>query len=500
MDTLFKEPQRQSAIGILILFFDTIRHYVKAFWAIVVLWVFKIDEINTTYLLLGMMAAIVIVAIIAYFTYINFTFHLDYENQEFVIHEGIFNKTRTTVQLNKIQQVNINQSLVQRMIGVYALDVDTAGSNAKEGKIKAISHPIALELKAALLDNEKRKSVLHEEILEAPSETDQEQPFIKISTLSLIKMGVTSNYVKSFSLLLLAFFTILDYTQKIMGEDVLEKQNLKSYVNMEFLISTFFILIVALFITVLVINLGRILIKYFDYSMTKQKGSLLISFGLFNTKSTIIKPEKVQIAAVSQNYFQKKMNILALKIKQATSGAKEERKLAIEIPGCNLQEKDAILKLLFHKIPEKGIQLKPNYRKLGFALFLTIGLPLLGFYIFRNFNPTIGIQFNYLVPVYILFVAVIQFFKFKNNRLYIHNDHIIKQSGAWDICTEIIEPSKIQAITTSQLFWHKNINIGSLTLHTAGGNIAFQLGNFTTIKQYVNWWLYELETSDSNWM
>ncbi len=194
------------------------------------------------------------------------------------------------------------------------------------------------------------------------------------------------------------------------------------------------------------------------------------------------------------------MNILGLIIKQATSGAQEERKLAIEIPGCNLQEKDAILKLLFHKIPEKGIQLKPNFRKLGFALFLKIGLPLLGFYVFRNYNPTVGIQFNYLVPVYILFVAVIQFFKFKNNRLYIHNDHIIKQSGAWDICTEIIEPSKIQAITTSQLFWHKNTNIGSLTLHTAGGNIAFQLGNFTTIKHYVNWWLYELETSDSNWM
>jgi len=500
MDTLFREPQRQSAIGILILFFDTIRHYVKAFWAIVVLWVFKIDEINTTYLLLGILVAIVVVAIIAYFTYINFTFHLDYENQEFVIHEGIFNKTRTTIQLNKIQQVNINQSLVQRMIGVYALDVDTAGSNAKEGKIKAIAHPVAIELKAALLDNEKRKTVQQEEILEAPIETDQEKPFIKISTLSLIKMGVTSNYVKSFSLLLLAFFTILDYTQKILGEDVLEKQNLESYVNKEFLISSFFILMVALFVMVLVINLGRILIKYFDYTMTKQKGSLLISFGLFNTKSTIIKPEKVQIAAVSQNYFQKKMNILALKIKQATSGAKEERKLAIEIPGCNHLEKDAIMKLLFHKIPEKGIPLKPNFRKLGFALFLTIGLPLLGYSIFRNYNPTLGIQFNYLVPVYILFVAMIQFFKFKNNRLYIHNNHIIKQSGAWDICTEIIEPSKIQAITTSQLFWHKNINIGSLTLHTAGGNIAFQLGNFTTIKQYVNWWLYELETSDSNWM
>jgi putative membrane protein len=110
--------------------------------------------------------------------------------------------------------------------------------------------------------------------------------------------------------------------------------------------------------------------------------------------------------------------------------------------------------------------------------------------------PTLDI----LAVFYVVFVGIIQFFKYRNNRLFINNHFIIKQSGAWDISNEIIEPSKIQAVTTSQLFWHKNLNIGSITLHTAGGNIAFQLGDYIKIKQYVNLWLYEIETSDSNWM
>ena len=46
------------------------------------------------------------------------------------------------------------------MIGVYALDVDTAGSADKEGKIKAISHFLALDLKSRLLENEKKKTVV----------------------------------------------------------------------------------------------------------------------------------------------------------------------------------------------------------------------------------------------------------------------------------------------------------------------------------------------------
>ena len=109
-------------------------------------------------------------------------------------------------------------------------------------------------------------------------------------------------------------------------------------------------------------------------------------------------------------------------------------------------------------------------------------------------------EYNYVMPIYVIFIGAIQYFKFKNDRLFIHENFIIKQSGAWDVSNDIIEPSKIQAITTSQLFWHKKLDIGSITLHTAGGNIAFQLGNYSVLQQQVNFWLYEIETSDSNWM
>jgi putative membrane protein len=500
MESHFNEPQRQSQIGVLVMFLDTLRHYARALWPILLVWIFNFKEVNKLWLGLGIGAVFIVLAVIAYLRYINFTFYLDYENEEFIINEGVFNKTKTAIQLQKIQQVNINQNLLQKIIGVYALDVDTAGTNHKEGEIKAISHTMALELKARLLDNTQR-SKTSGIISEVPSpEITETVPFIKISLLSLVKVGITSNYIKSFSLLLLFFFTVSDNISKLTGKDLLHDEELSNYVDESQVVQAFFIGITFLFLVVLAINLFRIVFRYFDYRIAKQKGSLLLSFGLLNTKSTIIKPEKVQVVSVTRNFFQKKMNILGLKIKQATSGEREERKSAIEIPGCNEQEKDAILKLLFGKIPEKGVMLKPNWRKLVFALFLTIGLPLIGFYIFRHYNPDVGVTVDYLVPAYILFVGIIQFFKFRNNRLFIHDDFIIRKHGAWDISHEIIEPSKIQAITTSQLFWHKSVGIGSLTLHTAGGRLSFQLGNFETIKNYVNLWLYEMETSDSNWM
>ena len=110
------------------------------------------------------------------------------------------------------------------------------------------------------------------------------------------------------------------------------------------------------------------------------------------------------------------------------------------------------------------------------------------------------LEYTHFAVFYAIFSLIIHIFGFINYRIFINDNHIIKQSGAWDIQNDIIEIKKIQAISTSQLFWHKNLNIGSITLHTAGGSISFYLGKYDKIREYVNLWLYEIETSDSNWM
>lgn len=507
MITDFNQPQRQSIAGVLIMFVFTFQGFVKAFWPILLLWIYKFNDANKIYLLIGgIVFFIAMVGLVSYLKYWNFTFYIDQENNEFIINEGVFNKTKTTIQLHKIQQVNINQSLIQKIVDVYELDVDTAGSTKKEANIKAITYELALHLKSRLLENEdsrgfgKEDSIHVENTLSTEKTAKNESEFIKISLFSLLKMGVTSNYIKSFFVLLAFFVTVFDYIKQFTGRNVLNDANLEDYVDESTILTVFLSLLSFVILAVVLINLIKIVFTFFNYKISREKGSLLLTYGLLNTKTTIVKPVKVQMASITQNFFQKKMNVLHLRINQATSGEKENHKLAIEIPGCNQLEKDAILKLLFNKIPEKEIMLKPNYRKLGFAVFLTIGLPLLVFSFTRDFLIAELPQVDFLVFFIIIFVGTIQYFSYKNNRLFLNKDFIILQSGAWDVTNRIIIPSKIQAITTSQLLWHKNSNIGSLTLHTAGGKINFQLGNFTAIQQYVNLWLYEIETSDSNWM
>ncbi len=497
MDTQFQEPQRQSKIGILIMFTDTIQKTARAFWPLLVVYLFKLESINKLYIALIAIAIFALMAVVAYLKYLNFRFYVDVEQEEFVVTHGILNKTKTVIQLSKIQQVNITQNLLQRIINVYTLDADTAGAAGSEVKIKALSHNAATMLKTQLLNFQSTKAVdtdSNEEV-NSPQET-----FMKIGFMSLFKVGITSNYLKTISLLLAFGITIYDNIIKFAQNEVLDEQQIDNYLNQNIGLQLTLVLGTIGVLLILVINVVTILLKYFNFTIVKENNSLLLSYGLLKTKSTLLKPQRVQIASISQNFFQRKMNLFQIKIRQALGGNAENSKSILEIPGCDRAESEAIMRMLFDTAEEHPVELKANWRKLAFTLFIFIGIPAVSYSIFFfNANENIN-NFGIIIPLYIFTVLLISYFSFKNYQLHVGPETIIKQSGAWDVQKERVSIEKIQAITTSQRFWHKSIDIGNVTIHTAAGNISFMLANYTVLQRSVNRWIYQIETSDSNWM
>jgi putative membrane protein len=68
---------------------------------------FKFDELNKVYLLLGTVLVVLIIGIVAYLKYQNFTFIWTMKMKSLLLMKEFFNK-KTIIQLNRIQQVNIS--------------------------------------------------------------------------------------------------------------------------------------------------------------------------------------------------------------------------------------------------------------------------------------------------------------------------------------------------------------------------------------------------------
>jgi putative membrane protein len=119
------------------------------------------------------------------------------------------------------------------------------------------------------LDNEKKKVVLYLEKL--GSEKYEEPPFMKISFLSLLKVGITSNYIKSLGLILAFFVTAYENSRNFIEHSDFDEKKIDAYLDRGLAMHAAVIVILML-CSILIINLIRTVFKYFDYRITKKMG------------------------------------------------------------------------------------------------------------------------------------------------------------------------------------------------------------------------------------
>ena len=122
--TDFIKPQRQSLFGILFFLLFSIRKSITAFWPIIALYFLK-GEGNNLFKTYGNWALIlycVFLAVHSYLSYRHFFFYI--ENNEFVLKKGYLKKVSVTIPFDKIVSINLNQNLLQQIVGVVELEID----------------------------------------------------------------------------------------------------------------------------------------------------------------------------------------------------------------------------------------------------------------------------------------------------------------------------------------------------------------------------------------
>ena len=73
-------------------------------------------------------------------TYVNFTYELT--GHEVIIREGVLTRKRTVIPYTRIQNINTERTLLERMLGLATIKIETAGANqnVSEGMIPGIGN------------------------------------------------------------------------------------------------------------------------------------------------------------------------------------------------------------------------------------------------------------------------------------------------------------------------------------------------------------------------
>ena len=493
----FSQFSKQSKKGILIIYLKLLYKVLKTFWILLFLFIQKFSKLNEStffYIYLGLGFLFLFFLIRAFLIYENFQFKV--QDNHFILKQGILNKTNTSISFDRIQNINFKQNIIQQLISVHEVNIETAGSNKTEISIKALSFQKAKALKSEL--SSYNSNILKEESI-------KEKPFLKISLLELLKVSLTENHLQSlliFLALLLGLYQQLEQLFSGIGKDYLLNEYIeKSGSSFHKSVFVFIVLFILLVFIAILSSFVRVFLFHFNLTVFIKDQNFEIYQGLLTKKSIILKKDKIQSITVSTNPIKKILGISFITFKQAVSGeiGKKNKDKLIRIVGCKRTQVNKIKELLFNfsevdhlEKKQVHVYLKKRMYFLSFILLLILNGAL-----YLTFLDGLVFLGNVLlVPLFILFVNLIF-----NKRFYkISDDVLLVGSGSFDTHLTYLPFFKVQNIKMMQTFFQERNKVVDLVFQTASGEIKLPCIEKSEAIKIYNYTLFKVESSTNLWM
>ena len=487
-------PTRQSAKGLVLIFIFSLRQFFKIFWPLILVVVFQ-EKYFKDLFILGITVIVLLVLLVVHtiLYYLNFIFYIS--NGEFVLKTGYFRKKTLTVPLDRIQSVNTKQNLIQQVLNVETLEIDTAGSVAKELKIHALEKSISIELQNQLRSEKPKTDDLDADNQQVNAET-KEELILKLTPTDLLKIGISQNHLRA-GLIILAFgIQIFQQIQDLFREKAEEYSNefMGFISNSSWALITF--LMVFFTIIAILFSLFRTVLKYFDFKLTKKEGTYRIESGLLNKRNVIIPHGKVQELNWETGPLKRLFGIYHLSFKQAVSGQNKQQQL-VDAPGCLTSHLELLRADLFgdDKLSDtQKFYSNPYYFRRLWMFYGWIPMLLSSPFLFDEWIYWLAVLV--WLPGSAFYCSLI----LKKRYFSMNNDQIIVSKGAISHQFTQMELHKIQAVEFRQSFFQKKRTLSSLSIMNASGSITIPFIDETVAKQVYNYLLYHTEVSNKKWM
>lgn len=493
----FTAFSKQSPKGILVIYGNLLYKLLKGTWFLLFLFIkdfSKMSEMTLVYIYIGIAVVLLLFLLRAFLLYKNFQFKIT--DNHFVLKQGILKKTNTSISFDRIQNINFKQNIIQQLIQVYEVSIETAGSIKTEIAIKALSYERAQELKSQIL--------LTENPFEDDSEMLEEKPLLKISVLELLKVSLTENHFKSL-LLFLAILIGLYQQVKDLVKGLGKTYDFDSYFDEGAAVIYGSLILITIFLLLLILigvlgSFVRIFLFHFNLTVFIKDQAFEINQGLTTKKSILLKKEKVQSITISTNPIKEKLGISYVVFKQAISGkvAKKKHK-AIKIVGCKAVQVAKIKELLFDtenlEIAEKYHS--DTYYKTRMYFRASLILFVLNFVLYWSFEDVTLFFMNVLLVPFLWFLI---YLSFKKTFYKVTADLLLLGSGSLGTHYTYLPFFKVQNIEMKQNIFQEKRNIVDLVFQTAAGKIKIPCINKEKAIEIYNYTLYKVENSTAPWM
>jgi len=502
------KPTRQSYLGVVVYMLRNFRALTTLLISLIA--VAAAAPIFWTIVGFALIPLMILFALFAYWQYRNFTFHV--EDDKLIIHKGVFVKERKTVPIERIQSIQVTKNVVQRLLGVVALKVDTAGSRGNELEIPALERPRADALRDLLYD--KKEAILSEAGQESPDpesvgDTDEKQApksrpedesgdlLVKLSFFDLLKVGLTENHLKTGFIALAFVFGYASQYQELL------EQYLEGYVDtyaskianagLTLLITG--LILYAVFSVLL--SLIRTILRFFDLRATLKSEAVEITTGLLQRNEFRVPKQKIQYIEWETNPLRRWVGFESAKLKPSNAVGEVSGGQNIEIPALRMDSSQRLAEGVFPGIhlPDSFISGDPAAYARFYTFFSLILFAPLAFLLYWQFG-----YFGLSTIAMVLVFAAFGYRYGKTVKIHFDGDFVYIKKG-WLFPKRIVLPSfKSQSIELAQNIVLRRRNLCHLKLYTAAGSNTVRFLSVEEARKLYDFLLYTVERHEGSWM
>lgn len=418
-----------------------------------------LDALNIRTLLLVATGALVFLTVALTYGVVawrRYTYRI--EAGELRIEQGVISQKRRYIPQERIQAVDLSQGLLQRLLGVVSVRVETAGGGARpEVSLAAVSRHDADRLRQALARRSENFAVL--------PETSASLPIRRLSIGELVIAGSTSGRVGiAFSIVM----SILAFADDLIPFDAIAGQ-FGRFSDIGVLLLAGSILVGFVWFLGL---LGTTL-AHAGFTLTRDGDNLLIARGLLERRQATIPVDRIQTVRIVEGVLRQPFGLVELRIESAGYGQNSGESTVL----FPLLRKHKVLPFLQEMTPALAIQTNlkglPSRSRRRYVLRLSQILPAIVLAILASavLYPW-GLAAFLLVPAAML----LGLWQFRGAGWAVAADTLLIRSRVLSRTTVIMPRRRIQQAETRRSPFQRRAGLATFAAWVASGDgTAFDL-------------------------
>ncbi|ELZ93638.1 PH domain-containing protein [Haloferax sulfurifontis] len=390
------------------------------------------------------------------------------------IRSGVFSRRNREIPYRRIQNVDISRNVAQRLVGIAAVNLETAGGGETEGSLRFVSYEEARRIQSEVARLKRGGT-------DGDAPEPEQELLFELTPRELAIVGALSFDLRLPGLVFVFGSTVFPIVASYVDVPLPTGSAAAAGVG-----------IVALVLLVALVSwaagFASAVVNYYGFRLTRVGDELQYERGLLQRYNGSIPLDKLQTLTVEDNPLKRRFGYATLLVETAgyapgsdgTNGSgRASRGSEAAIP---LATRDRVLGLVADL---EGVEL-PTFegpptrirRRYAVRYSLVLGAATLALYGANRFLPQ---EVPWFVPLALVPVAVVAgALQWRHRGYALADDHFVTRNGFWKRETRVVPYYRVQTVIERRTIFQRRWRVSTVTADTAG-SISLVGGDATAV-------------------